>query len=112
MDWCPGAPRKGPSDFVCMSDLLGKGTSEEEKFTGEQVNDTVILCYSSGTTGKPKGVEVSDASSPPGRADRYFLADYPQKPSLEPHLEQRLLPDPALGCAKGPGLRPVLPHLR
>ncbi|GJE94646.1 acyl--CoA ligase [Phanerochaete sordida] len=62
MDWLPGAPRKGPSDFVCMSDLLGKGTSEEEKFTGEQVDETVILCYSSGTTGKPKGVETTHKS--------------------------------------------------
>jgi len=42
-----------------MSDLLGHGAlSEEEKFVGPQAGETLLLCYSSGTTGKPKGVEV------------------------------------------------------
>ncbi|KAJ6449638.1 hypothetical protein DFH09DRAFT_1118520, partial [Mycena vulgaris] len=41
-----------------MEDLLGKGKlSQEEKFEGPLANETVYLCYSSGTTGKPKGVE-------------------------------------------------------
>lgn len=40
-------------------DLLGHGAlQEEEKFIGSQANETLLLCYSSGTTGKPKGVEV------------------------------------------------------
>jgi 4-coumarate--CoA ligase len=42
-----------------MSDLLGHGAlSEEDKFVGPQAGETLLLCYSSGTTGKPKGVEV------------------------------------------------------
>ena len=42
-----------------MHDLLGKGKLvQEEKFPGEQANETILLCYSSGTTGKPKGVEA------------------------------------------------------
>jgi acyl-coenzyme A synthetase/AMP-(fatty) acid ligase len=47
--------------FTTLSDLLGHGAlAEEEKFDGQLSNETVYLCYSSGTTGKPKGVEVRD----------------------------------------------------
>lgn len=43
-----------------LGDLLGHGAlPEEEKFTGPQVDETLLLCYSSGTTGKPKGVETT-----------------------------------------------------
>jgi len=46
--------------FIHMDDLLGKGSlSAAERFDGPLSNETVYLCYSSGTTGKPKGVEVS-----------------------------------------------------
>lgn len=49
----------GYKDYICVTDLLGKGAlDEEEKFTGDRVNTPVLLCYSSGTTGKPKGVKV------------------------------------------------------
>ena len=42
-----------------LGDLLSHGAlSEEEKFPGSQASETQLLCYSSGTTGKPKGVEV------------------------------------------------------
>jgi acyl-CoA synthetase (AMP-forming)/AMP-acid ligase II len=42
-----------------LDDLLGHGTlPEEEKFSDSQAGETQLLCYSSGTTGKPKGVEV------------------------------------------------------
>ena len=45
--------------FIHMDDLLGKGClSAAERFDGPLSNETVLLCYSSGTTGKPKGVEV------------------------------------------------------
>ena len=45
--------------FIHMDDLLGKGSlSVGERFDGPLSNETVYLCYSSGTTGKPKGVEV------------------------------------------------------
>ena len=45
--------------FIHMDDLLGKGVlSAAERFDGPLSNETVFICYSSGTTGKPKGVEV------------------------------------------------------
>ncbi|KAF8586536.1 AMP binding protein [Ramaria rubella] len=41
-------------------DLLGKGQLEkEEPSEGQAAHETVLLCYSSGTTSKPKGVELS-----------------------------------------------------
>lgn len=41
-------------------ELLGHGAlPEEEKFIGSQAGETLLLCYSSGTTGKPKGVETT-----------------------------------------------------
>ncbi|KAF8264657.1 AMP binding protein [Lactarius quietus] len=43
-----------------LGDLLGHGAlPEEEKFAGPQADETLLLCYSSGTTGKPKGVETT-----------------------------------------------------
>ncbi|KAH9956171.1 AMP binding protein [Russula dissimulans] len=45
---------------LSLDDLLGHGAlREEEKFVGSQANETLLLCYSSGTTGKPKGVETT-----------------------------------------------------
>ncbi|THH12726.1 hypothetical protein EW146_g7421 [Bondarzewia mesenterica] len=50
--------RKG--GLLGLEDLISKGALEvEEKFEGEQVHETTLLCYSSGTTGKPKGVETT-----------------------------------------------------
>lgn len=49
--------------FIHMDDLLGKGVlSAAERFDGPLSDETVLICYSSGTTGKPKGVEVISAS--------------------------------------------------
>ena len=46
--------------LIHMDDLRGKGSrAVAERFDGPLSNETVYLCYSSGTTGKPKGVEVS-----------------------------------------------------
>ncbi|KAH9988027.1 AMP binding protein [Russula vinacea] len=43
-----------------LADLLGHGSlSEEEKVVGSQADESQLLCYSSGTTGKPKGVETT-----------------------------------------------------
>jgi 4-coumarate--CoA ligase len=45
--------------LVHLEDLLGRGTLDEEvRFDGDNANATAILAYSSGTTGKPKGVMV------------------------------------------------------
>jgi len=41
-------------------DLSTRGIlSKEEPFDGKLSNETALLCYSSGTSGKPKGVEVN-----------------------------------------------------
>ena len=48
------------SGWRCMDELLGRGQLEsEEPFDGAAAYKTVLLCYSSGTTSKSKGVEVS-----------------------------------------------------
>ncbi|KAJ7634478.1 AMP binding protein [Roridomyces roridus] len=57
--WVDG---KGPS-VTRFSELLSLGAlEEEEKFNGAAADETVFLCYSSGTTGKPKGVETTHAN--------------------------------------------------
>ncbi|KAF7351414.1 AMP binding protein [Mycena sanguinolenta] len=46
--------------LVTLPDLLARGKLEkEEQFDGALAHETVYLCYSSGTTGKPKGVETT-----------------------------------------------------
>ncbi|KAJ6454454.1 AMP binding protein [Mycena vitilis] len=46
--------------LVTLEHLLSLGTLEkEETFEGAAAHETVYLCYSSGTTGKPKGVETT-----------------------------------------------------
>lgn len=56
--WAGGPGAVGNPDTVGllkMEDLLSRGAMEhEEKFEGSQAHETVYLCYSSGTTGKPK----------------------------------------------------------
>ena len=59
MDYACALDKKIAGEFVCMSELMSKGGLErEERFDGERAGETALLCYSSGTTGKPKGVEV------------------------------------------------------
>ncbi|KAJ7209704.1 AMP binding protein [Mycena pura] len=57
----PKSPQNPASaGLLSMEDLLNKGKLEqEEMFEGALANETLYLCYSSGTTGKPKGVETT-----------------------------------------------------
>lgn len=49
---------KGP--WRRLDDFLGRGQLEkEEAFDGEAAHETILLCYSSGTTARSKGVELT-----------------------------------------------------
>lgn len=52
---CQRKDKPVPSRYKCVSELFLK-PGRAEVFSGEQVHDTQFLCYSSGTTGLPKGV--------------------------------------------------------
>ncbi|CAE6427281.1 unnamed protein product [Rhizoctonia solani] len=55
-------PTKGTEKYTQLDSLLHSGKfDKEERFDGELSNETVYLCYSSGTTGLSKGVEVNNA---------------------------------------------------
>lgn len=48
----------GPQ-WARLGDFLNKGKlDKEEDFSGDLAHETALLCYSSGTTGLSKGVEV------------------------------------------------------
>jgi acyl-CoA synthetase (AMP-forming)/AMP-acid ligase II len=53
---CSPADKPEGTPYKSVFELLGGLPSKPETFTGDQVHDTVFLCYSSGTTGLPKGV--------------------------------------------------------
>ncbi|KAJ7076852.1 AMP binding protein [Mycena belliarum] len=61
--WAGGpsaAPCSAAAGLLKMEDLLGAGKLDhEESFEGHLAHETTYLCYSSGTTGKPKGVETT-----------------------------------------------------
>ncbi|KAJ7099954.1 AMP binding protein [Mycena belliarum] len=61
--WAGGpaaAPAPDAAGLLTLADLLVRGTLDrEEMFEGQDAHETVFLCYSSGTTGKPKGVETT-----------------------------------------------------
>ncbi|KAJ4487169.1 AMP binding protein [Lentinula edodes] len=51
---------KATRDLITFDQLLGIGELQnEEEFDGESAQETALLCYSSGTTGQPKGVETT-----------------------------------------------------
>ncbi|KZT56519.1 acetyl-CoA synthetase-like protein [Calocera cornea HHB12733] len=45
--------------WIKLDDLIGVDKAKVEKFDGEHVNTTLFLPYSSGTSGLPKGVEIT-----------------------------------------------------
>jgi 4-coumarate--CoA ligase len=50
---------KTPEGLVALDELMNHGVmAEEEKFDGKSADETAFLCYSSGTTGRAKGVMV------------------------------------------------------
>ncbi|KAJ6557879.1 AMP binding protein [Mycena capillaripes] len=63
LQWAGGPVAKRSADaagLLTMEDLLKGGKlDQEERFDGELTHETAYLCYSSGTTGKPKGVETT-----------------------------------------------------
>ncbi|THH30871.1 hypothetical protein EUX98_g3331 [Antrodiella citrinella] len=62
-DWATPHARRS-SLYVTMTSLLGGDKlPKEEEFRGKQSSETVLLCYSSGTTGKPKGVETTHSNA-------------------------------------------------
>ncbi|KIP08647.1 hypothetical protein PHLGIDRAFT_103986 [Phlebiopsis gigantea 11061_1 CR5-6] len=62
-DYACALARQTAGEFICMSDIMCKGSLEqEERFDGDRAEETTLLCYSSGTTGNPKGVELTHSS--------------------------------------------------
>lgn len=62
LGWVGGssAPSSSCGEYVTLEELLVLGKLEkEEPFDAELSQETCYICYSSGTTGKPKGVEVN-----------------------------------------------------
>ncbi|KAJ7735764.1 AMP binding protein [Mycena metata] len=63
LQWAGGPtipPSVDAAGLLAMEDLLKGGKMEsEERFDGDLSNETSYICYSSGTTGKPKGVETT-----------------------------------------------------
>ncbi|KAI6024276.1 AMP binding protein [Pisolithus marmoratus] len=61
--WLAGVPDTDTPDtsgFIRLENLLGRGELTcEVNFDGERSEETAYLCYSSGTTGEPKGVETT-----------------------------------------------------
>jgi 4-coumarate--CoA ligase len=58
LSWAGGPAAAAPpaaAGLIPLADLFSRGTLEkEELFEGPDAQETVFLCYSSGTTGKPK----------------------------------------------------------
>ncbi|KAJ8514441.1 hypothetical protein ONZ45_g7997 [Pleurotus djamor] len=61
LEWAGHASKSSVQPGLLTLDVLFKmGTLQsEERFDGPDAQETALLCYSSGTTGKPKGVMTS-----------------------------------------------------
>ncbi|KZP08595.1 acetyl-CoA synthetase-like protein [Athelia psychrophila] len=66
IEWLTGSAdegAEGAAGFTQLPALLNHGTLPSEvKFEGKATDETVFMCYSSGTTGLPKGVETTHAN--------------------------------------------------
>ncbi|KZP27521.1 AMP binding protein [Athelia psychrophila] len=91
-EWLTGVKDEGSeagAAFTQLTALLNRGTLKSEvRFDGKDTSETTYLCYSSGTTGKPKGVETTHANIvsvvqmvvpvfPPWRRDDVMLGVLP-----------------------------------
>jgi 4-coumarate--CoA ligase len=64
-DWNEGFAAKDlPGGFTMLSEMVQVGKLQQEAaFDGRYANETCLMCYSSGTTGLAKGVEVRTNST-------------------------------------------------
>jgi 4-coumarate--CoA ligase len=66
--WAGGPESPVPSElrkYTLIGDLFNLGKlPEEEKFDGQDCHETAFLCYSSGTTGKPKVYSLDNCLVP------------------------------------------------
>lgn len=74
---CTGA-NSADLSLIHLPTLLEQGSlpSEVPFNTNAEADETVYLCYSSGTTGKPKGVEVGSQSSLVVAISMYYYITY------------------------------------
>ncbi len=56
-----GAPV--PAEFTSYEDFLSTGTPDDFQYAPHDENDPIAMCYTSGTTGRPKGVAYSHRST-------------------------------------------------
>ncbi|KAG6902361.1 hypothetical protein C0995_000922 [Termitomyces sp. Mi166 len=61
--WAGGPKVDVNVPYLTLDQLLAMDPLEKEhQFNGQAANETAFICYSSGTTGKPKGVETTHAN--------------------------------------------------
>lgn len=94
----PSVPDTELKGLVNITQLLGRGELKEEiNFDGDRSNETVYLCYSSGTTGKPKGVETTHYNLTSVLA--IIKPAWPNsKPCLTPSIPEQGGVDVLFGC--------------
>lgn len=99
--------------FTRYEDLSTRGLlPKEELFDGQLSNQTALLCYSSGTSGQPKGVEVNPILS--FTSFYYILTRFTPDHTQEPGsavgyapIDRNSRNPPSVGDLSGP----VLPHI-
>ncbi|KAL8121722.1 long chain acyl-CoA synthetase 6, peroxisomal-like [Apium graveolens] len=61
-DQIPSLPSTAGVEIVSYAKLINQGQSNLHPFCAPKSNDTATICYTSGTTGTPKGVVLSHAN--------------------------------------------------